>query len=206
MVWAKFNLQTDIPWRTYEVADESHVRTLKDGGPFEVTRIKFRHLPVRMYKWEMPWRTNIQSTSDQRQAIDAFIRDARAYAYEPFLVADPKDPKQTGVALGTANGVLTTFSLSTTRTSEIFRQYPFDAASTVVYDNGVAVATGDRTISTDGRSVTFSVAPTNLHVITVDYYFYRLVMFEGDVMSWSAPSPTYADSTITLREIIRDGV
>lgn len=213
MAFARFELsgQLDLPERTYRVADRSNIVILRDGGPQEITRRQVENLPKRRWTWDMVNRSDLASTSDQRQAADDFLVKSRKFGITPFLVHDPKDPRQVDYALGTGTGAQTVFPFPTTRTSEVFRHYPFDDASVLVYPalatvtkvDGVVVA--GRTIQTDARTVTFSVAPGGGLAVTISYDFYRLALFVGDEMEWEKPSSIHASASPEFEEILRDG-
>lgn len=208
MAYARFNLQTDLPWRDYRSSDLTPAVILRDGGPYEITRRAIRSLAPRKWIWSLPYRTNIASASDERQAIDAFLVVARKFSVTPFLVHDPKDPFQTVLNIGTGDGAATVFYFPTTRTLENFRHFPFDDATTLAYKAGVLVATGNRTIDTDARKVTFAAAPAMAAAVTISYDFYRLALFVGDSLDWQSPGPGYtrvASAMPEFEEIIRDG-
>lgn len=55
--------------------------------------------------------------------------------------------------------------------------YPIDDANAILKVNGVAVA---KTVDTDGRTMTATVAPAGGTTVTMDYYRYARVRFDGD--------------------------
>jgi len=76
----------------------------------------------------------------------------------------------TGEALGTGNGVQVQFG---------FRYYPLKSGTVVVYLGGVAQGSGF-TVDYSGGTVTFVSPPGVGVVVSVDYEFYHVAVFDMD--------------------------
>lgn len=130
-------------------------RIQRDGGPF------------RSYD------LSLRVDSAGRALVDSFFA-ARGFTAESFLWRDPMDSYRTGVSLGASVAAQTVFTLPTT--GDARGDYPIDAAGTVLYDDGAPVA---KTVQTDDRTLTASVAPTAASAMTADLVFYKRVRLDG---------------------------
>ena len=98
---------------------------------------------------------------------------ARKGAYESFLIKMSHEYEITAEAIGSGNGVLTDFTLD---------EFPVDASSITLYDDGVEVAGSvANNFSSESATATYTAAPSG--VLTADYDFYFLVRFAEDELS-----------------------
>ena len=105
-----------------------------------------------------------------RGHTDSFLRKSSHAVYRQV----------TGGALGTGDGSDTTYLFSD---GTALHKY-IDAASLTVYDGGTATTAYTLSGNNSAPLITFDVAPTNLNVLTVDYEYYRSMLFAGP------PQPT----------------
>lgn len=131
-----------------------------------------------------------------RLAIDAFF-EARRFTVESFLWKDLKDYARTGVvpSPATSDGVVTVFTIPTTGTYG--GDYPIDDANAILYRAGV-IAT--KTVQTDARTMTASVAPLTGGAMTMAYHYYRRVSL-AERYRWSEAAYGHFRTSIRLTEV-----
>lgn len=166
---------------------------LGNGGPYQTPFVAARTLAQRTYTWP------IGLDPAAWLVWSAFLRTV-GYSASPFLLLDPDEgDRRTAVALGTGDGVSVTFSLPTTVTSEEYRYYPQQGT----VDGMVAgVSKPLASVSTDGRTITFSTAPGNGLAVTASYQGLRLVRLV-DIDPVSSDDPAWKRTGMTLAEEIR---
>lgn len=163
------------------------------GGRYEQ---RFRRDPRAFRTYSV----TLRATTAQRAAIRAFFV-ARGYGADSFYVEDVSDDGDARVALGVAMG--TSVALQTAfpipSTGEAGGYWPINHALTVLYDDGVAIT---RTVDTDSRTLTASVAPAGSSVMTADIYFYRRVVLRG-APQWAPAQgdPGLWDCQMTWEEV-----
>ncbi len=164
------------------------------GGEYEQ---RARRAPRRFRSY----RVTLRCEAAQRAAVDAFFV-ARGYEAESFLFEDDSDHVNDsgryarGVAMGTAVAAQVAFPIPSA--SDAGGYYPKDVAATVLYANGVAVA---KTVSTDTRTLTASVAPGASVVMTADVWFSRRVRLDG-TYGWSPVNdPAVWEASMTWVEV-----
>lgn len=180
-----------------EFADRVPVRFLYDDGPYDVVAKPVDVAVARRWKFVLPL------DNDERAAVLEFLRDDLSFGTEPFLFMDGRDVQETALALGTGDGVATVFALPTTRSSLAYGHYPLNDASTVVKVAGTPVATGDRTIQVDARTVTLLSPPTLGQAVTLDYNYYRLCRIVQDSIDWKGITSVWQTSEIEVEEVLR---
>lgn len=113
--------------------------------------------------------------------LQGFFRSRRG-RYEAFLYRDWTDDRVVGGAIGTGDGVTTTFQLvkhyGTPGTYDPVRTITHMLSPWNVYKNGVKQTTGV-TVSAAGV-VTFTAAPAGGVAITADFFFVIPVRFDTD--------------------------
>lgn len=166
---------------------------LGNGGPYQAPVVAARTLAQRTYSWP------IGLTPEAWLVWATFLRTV-GYGASAFLLLDP-DPgdRRSAVALGTGDGSTVTFSLPTTLTSEEYRYYPQQGT----VDGMVAgISKALASVSTDGRTITFSAAPGNGLAVTASYQGLRLVRLR-DLDPVGSDDPAWKRTTMTLAEEIR---
>lgn len=139
----------------------------------------------RYKKWSAPKRqyrlkTEAMTAAELELMRDFFIaRDANS---DPFIFLPPinLDRMVKGVACGTGNGVTTIFYLQNSQTPRTYMKIHTAGTRNVVYKDAVVQSSGFTLANDDGNkrsTVTFSSAPANGVVITVDVDRYLCVRF-----------------------------
>ncbi len=141
----------------------------------------------RKLKWQNPKRVWKLKTENMTNAELDSIRNffiARKFSFDVFAFLPPKNQDRliTGLACGTGNGSTTVFTIGNSATPPYYyRLFTGAGNRNTVYKDGVAQGSGFTLANNDGTylsTVTFSVAPANGVVITVDidrYFICRLV-------------------------------
>lgn len=125
-------------------------------------------------------------TQSQLNALIAFFR-ARKGRADGFRFKDWTDYQAAAQAIGTGDGVDTTFQLvktytngSITETRTITKPV---SGSVVIYLNGVLLAGSNYSVNTATGMITFNSAPGNTVAITADFEFDVPVRFDTDRLS-----------------------
>jgi uncharacterized protein (TIGR02217 family) len=115
------------------------------------------------------------------QALEGFFLQMQGQ-YGGFLFADPENCQVTGGALGTGDGVTTTFLML--RTVGNYSEAIQDAnVVTAVYLNGVAQSGGSWSVI-NGNQIVFSTAPGAGVTVTADFSYYFVCRFLDDVQDY----------------------
>lgn len=152
-------------WAGFNFGDERRVLTVPFTGARHEQRVRRDPRGFRTTN------ATVNAVSDtQRDAIDAFFRGL-GFQADSFLVEDPRRNYTTAVALGTAVAAQTAFPIPAS--GEYGGAYPLTDALTVLRSGATAVA---KTVDTDNRTLTASVAPGAGAVMTADIYFWTRVV------------------------------
>lgn len=133
-------------------------------------------------KWELTY--GIQSKTDFMDVVKFFY--ARQGKARGFRFKDWTDFQATAEAIGTGDGVATTFQLRKNYTSVVTYQRKITrpvSGTVTVYKNGVAQSV---TINYNTGVVTFGVAPASLDAITATFEFDVPVRFDTDELQIEA--------------------
>lgn len=179
-----------VPLQPYTYEDDRPaVAAQMSGGPSQRATVISRK--VRSYV------LGFKVLEATRLAIDAFF-EARGYTVESFLWKDLKDYARTGVvpSPATSNGVATVFTIPLTGTYG--GDYPIDDANAILYRAGVAAT---KTVQTDARTMTASVAPLTGGAMTMDYHYYRRVHL-AERFRWSEAAYGHFRTTLRFEEVV----
>lgn len=182
----------ELPWIQVGWRDDLPVMLLRDGGPEEVVAEQLAPLAARRWRWPF------EMSAPQRQAVDAFLVQARKLGTEAFYILDPHDAQRTAIALGTGNGAQVIWPLPSTLASEYRRDFPVDEAATLLKVNGVSVT---RTVQVDARTLTAAVAPGVGTTVTADYRAYRKVRIASPI-DWSGVTAVWVGAELELVECL----
>lgn len=141
------------------------------------------------------WTLRFRGNDAKRETIDAFF-EARGWTLESFLWQDLKRYTRTGIAIGTGDGLETTFALPST--GLYGGDYP--AAPFQLYAAAAPVA---GTVDTDARSFTYAAPPAAAAALTVDYAYLRRVKLDGPY-TWTEPVFGVYFTELVLVEIPAD--
>lgn len=146
--------------------------------------------PLRTYRLLL-----LRQASD-RAAIDTFFATA-GIGVTSFLWKDLKDYTRTGVvpSPATSDGVQTVFTLP--KTGIYGGDYPVDDGNAILYRAGVAAT---KTVQTDARTMTASVAPLTGGAMTMDYHYYRRVVLDQPYR-WVEFQYGFFRAELTFREV-----
>ena len=173
----EFGLEESIDFKTL-------ITEMEDGD--EKRRAKWtwglRRYKLRLYAYT---KTNMDTI------WDFFI--ARKGASDTFLVKIPAEYEIETEAIGTGNGVRTTFTLD---------EFPVDtSANFTMYVDGSSVsATLSNNFDTEFSYVTFDSAPTNTKAVTGDYHIYFRVRFMNDRMTRNLMAYLLLSAGLELKE------
>jgi len=149
-------------------------------GPTDGDVIQRRRLrSTPLYTAELSYK-NI-SITEERQLIDFII--ARQGSYESFVFYDFVSRVYTGDSLGTGDGSTTTFTTSV-RDATSIKVY-IDSVETTAYTHG------NRTGGNGQDQITFTTAPGDTTVLTIDYTakkYLPICVFREDYLKSSAVS------------------
>ncbi len=139
----------------------------------------------RKQKWANPkrsWKVSTQAmTNTELDSMRSFWI-ARAGPFDTFIFLPPTnfDRLVTGLACGTGDGTTTVFTIGNSATPPYYYKVLLTSARNKVYLGGVSQGSGWTLSNNDGTklsSVTFTTAPTNGQVVTVDIDRYLVARF-----------------------------
>ena len=195
-----YTVWPQVPWLQYEHQDERPVALLENDGFRGQRTVDLVNLPARTYMLPETMTRAERLTFEAYLRARGFTRDAFLFQ-EPFVPGGSGDAVRTAVALeGVPDGAKKTFSLPTVATNEEYRYFP-KQGSVVGKVGGVGQALD--AVDTDGRTITFHVAPAALSVLTADYTGLRLVRLK-DVPKFKGQDVDWVGYLAQLEEIIRE--
>jgi len=169
----------------------------------------------RKKKWTSPKRRfRIESKTLNDTELKALLDfyEARGGAFDVFSFLPPVNQGRliTGLACGTGNGSTTVFNLGNSATPPYYyRLFTGTGNRNKVYKDGVLQASGFTLANNDSTklsTVTFSVAPANGVVITVDVDVYRIMRFSEDPASAALIAYAAANANFELLEVFRNSI
>lgn len=184
---------TPFPGATFRDEFEA-LDSFMEDGPGEERVLAADGLARRIYSWP-----TAEFPEDAR--IRAAFLAARHLAGEAFYVLDPWDTLPDGftrvdVEVGPATNGQTVFALPTARTSEAYRDWPFEVFATVA-----GVPRNVASVDTDARTVTLASSCTAGQSVKLTYRAYRLVRLAPSVQ-WTADDADWYATSLELREVL----
>lgn len=146
-----------------------HPYTRHGGGPAYISNNLEDQVVTRRRKWyRSPIHINMTVIGD-KQYIQSLYATLCSYGGDtPVLWHDYFDAPIKGEVVGTGNG---------SRITYYFDNKYIIASTLSVYDNGIITA--DYSLDSNTGKIVFNTAPSNNHVITADYGYYRKVYIDN---------------------------